>query len=166
MIREYIERRRVRKILAKCVSEEVVDKILSGESLATDLKEGRLEFVLAAVSDGTPEGISKRMGTVCDIAMEYNWVVDNCVSSLIVLTYGMFPFHSNAKEAARLNLVRALEHSLAGNIKILHGVGDCHFGNLGSKNRMSFSFILPGFLHALETLSQMNFGETKQIEFT
>jgi hypothetical protein len=63
----------------------------------------------------------------------------------------------------RPGLCETLHKQLANNLKIVHGKARGHFGNLGSKYRLSFSFIVPGFLDALSVLAALPYGETREL---
>jgi len=163
MIKELIQRWRVRRTFSQFVSKEAMDDILLGrftENELRKLKESELEFVFVAVKDDGAQQISERMGSVVDLAIEHNGSVDSLISSLVIVIYGMF---SNNSEKNRFTLIKALQERFDSDIKIIHGSEKGYYGNLGGKSRLSYSFILPSFLEALKQLSDTNFGEIKEI---
>jgi hypothetical protein len=165
MISALLGKYRLRRSLSKHVSKEVVDDILSGDITDEELgklKPAEIEYVLVSVRGETPEIISERMGAVADIASQHNGVVDSLVSSLVIITYGMFHFETRT-DGNRVTLVEELKQTFQGNIKIVHGVEMGCFGNLGSDTRMSLSFIIPSFMDVLVTLAGLSFGETLEI---
>jgi hypothetical protein len=99
---------------------------------------------------------------VAELASQHNGITDTLVSSLVIITYGMFDFETQTK-GDRFRLVEALNQTLGHHIKIVHGVENGHFGVVGNADRMSFSFIIPGFMNALGTLANLDFGKTTKI---
>ncbi len=163
MIKELIQRWQIRRTFSQFVSKEAMDDILSGKVDGDELrklKESQLEFVFVAVQGSSAQQISERMGMVADLAIQHKGVVDSLISSLVIVVFGMFP---NENEKNRFSLVNALQEKFGSEIKIIHGSEKGHCGNLGGKNRLSYSFIIPSFLEAIKQLSSANFGEVKEI---
>jgi hypothetical protein len=164
MIREFFEKRRIRKAMSKYLKPQVADRILnkplSDQSL---LREAPIEFIRVSVRGETPQIVSERMGLVTELTSQHGGSVTEMVSGIVVITYGLFTFESDA-EPNPLGLLEALHTQLADNVKIVHGKARGHFGNLGSKYRRSFSFIVPGFLDALSILAALPYGETRELE--
>jgi hypothetical protein len=166
MMRDFLERRQLRKAFSKFLGKEQIDDLLSGKSIDDGkLRGGIIEFLLVAVQGQSAEHISERMGAVAEVALDHDAFVDSLISSLVVIVYGVLHF-SDRPKGDRPTLARSLEQRFDNQIKIIHGTRFGHFGNLGGRSgqRWSYSFIIPGFLDALAALSKMNFGET--MEFT
>jgi hypothetical protein len=160
-----LEKYRLRRSLSKHVSKEVLIDVLSDNVTDDDLRklqEGKIEYVLIVVRGETPEIISELMGAVADIASQHNGTIDSLVSSLVIVTYGMFDCETRTRND-RVTLVEMLKQTFQGNIKIVHGVETGCFGNLGSDTQMSFSFIIPSFMDGLRTLAGLRFGETLEV---
>jgi hypothetical protein len=163
MLREFFEKRRIRKLFSSYIKPEYLERILNEPAPDQSvLREAMIEFICVSVQGETPLIVSERMGLVTKIASQNGACVTDMVSGIVVITYGMFTFESDAK-LNRPELCETLRTQLANNIKIVHGKARGHFGGLGSKNRRSFSFIVPGFLDALSVLAALPYGETREL---
>jgi hypothetical protein len=163
MIREFFERRRLARQLAGYLDPAKVESIVRDGLPDHSLKAGHLEFVIAFIRGDGPDQISERMGRVAELASAHNAMVDQLVSGLVIVVFGVHP-GLPSKPEDRPSLVQALREQLAGDVKIVHGGGDGHYGLFGNNNRMSYTFLVPDFDRILGTLSQLKFGETKEVE--
>jgi hypothetical protein len=165
MIKELFQRRQIRKYFSPFLPKEKIDKIVSGkldQRQLHKLKQSPLEIVLVAVRGKDAQHVSDLMGVVADLAIQYNGVVQSLVSSLVIIVFGTIDFPKTST-GNRVALVKALQEQLGSDIKIVHGVESGYFGNIGSTNRLSYSFIIPNFLEALGQLSSASFGEVIEI---
>jgi hypothetical protein len=164
VIREFFEKRRIRKAFSAHLSPEVMDKLLS-QSISTEpaLREAQLGFVCVSVQGETSQLISERMGFVCDLALKHEGTVIELISGLVIIAYGLFVDESD-QILNRTRLCESLKAELVGDVKIVHGRALGHIGNIGSKTRMSFSFIVPGFLDALGILARLPYGEVYELK--
>jgi hypothetical protein len=163
MIREYLEKRRVRKTFEKLVDPETVEALLRDGGVEPSIKQGRIEFVLAFVRGEGPSQISERMARVADIAVEHDATVYDLVGGLVIVAFGTHPA-SSPQAGSRALLVQALREQLASDVKIVHGSSDGHHGLFGSETRISYTFLVPQFDSILGALSRLQFGESE--EFT
>jgi hypothetical protein len=165
IIRNFFERRKLEKTLAKYVSPQKVKELILSDGLQglgnPKPEKGVLDFIVVAVDGQNLEEISERIAAVADLALVNDGLVLDMIDRLVVITYGMFP---EPGKGNRFGLVAALQRAFPTKLKIIHGCGFGHYGNFGSKCRISFTFQLPGFLDALGELSRINFGETKEIQ--
>jgi len=161
MIREFFERRRLRRQLAEYIDPKRVESFIRDGFPHGSPKPGHLEFVIAYVRGEGPDQISERMSRVAELASAHNAIVDHLVSGLVVLVFGTHPGFSS-EPGARSSLVQALREQLAGDVKIVHGATDGHYGLFGSDSRMSYTFLIPQFDRVLGTLSELEFGMVKE----
>ena len=162
MIRSFLERRRARRILGKIVNPETVESLLRDDLQRQPLKHGRIEFVLAFVRGETPDQISDRVGAAADLAAEHGATVYDLIGPLVIAAFGTHPAAS-PQPGSRSSLVAALHERLAGDIKIVHGAADGHYGLVGSERRTSYSFLVPQFDVILGTLSRLPFGQIEEV---
>ena len=160
MIREFLEKRRVRKAFEKLVDPETVETLLREGGVQPSIKQGRIEFVLAFVR-GSPSQISERMARVADIAVEHGAVVYDLVGGLVVVAFGTHPA-SSPQSGSRASLVQALRQQLAGDVKIVHGAADGHHGLFGNESRLSYTFLVPQFDAILGALGRLEFGGSEE----
>ena len=163
MIREYLEKRRVRKVFGKVVDPETVESLLRDGAQPRPLKHGRIEFVLAFVRGESPDQVSELIARVADLAVTHGATVHDLVGALVIVAFGTHPA-SSPESGNRSSLVQALPEQLAGDVKIVHGAADGHYGLFGSGTRVSYTFLVPQFDSILGTLSRLQFGESE--EFT
>ena len=91
MIREYLERRRFKRVLAKFIDPESVKAMLRGDGEGQKIKAGRIEFVLAFVRGDNPTQISERMARVADIALKSGATVYHLVAGLVIAAFDKHP---------------------------------------------------------------------------
>lgn len=163
MIQEFLEKRRVRKIFGKLVDSETVESLLCDGAQVQPLKRGRIEFIIAFVRGESPARVSERIARVADLAVTHGATVHDLVGALVIVAFGTHP-SSPPESGGRPSLVQSLREQLAGDVKIVHGSADGHYGLFGSKTRMSYTFLVPQFDSVLGALSQLQFGESE--EFT
>ena len=165
MIKELFQRRLIRKTFSPFLPKEEIDKIVSGkldQSQLHKLKQSPLEIVLVAVRGKDAQQVSDQMGVVADLAIQHNGVIQCLVSSLVIIVFGTIDF-PNTLNGNRVTLVNALHEQLGSDVKIVHGVENGYFGNIGSTNQLFYSFIIPNFIEAVGQLSSAGFGEVIEI---
>ena len=163
MIREFFEKRRVKKTFEKLVDPATVDSLLGGGGQAQTLKHGRIEFVLVFVRGENPAQVSQNIARVADLAVTHGARLHDFIGALVIFSFGTLPA-SAQQTGSRSSLVRDLREQLAYEVKIVHGAADGHHGLFGSEKFMSFTFLVPQFDRILGALSRLQFGETE--EFT
>jgi len=163
MIRAFLEKRRIRRVFEKLVDPEHGKKVLRDGLGRPRLSRARIEFVVAFVRGDNPAQVAERIGRVTDVAITQNAIVHELIGALVITAFGTRS-GSQPESDCRVSLVRALQQELAGDIKIVHGAADGHYGLFGSERRMSYSFLVPEFDRVLGNLSRLGFGESE--EFT
>jgi hypothetical protein len=167
VIKNFLEKRKYKNVLEKYVSKEAARAIVEGKALPDlGIRAGRIEFVLAFVRGDSVEQNSERIALVSDLAMKHEWIVENMVSSLLIVTFGYGLLHATQHSASsRTIFVNDLLQQLSGDIKIVHGATAGHFGNFGSSKRMAYTFLVPKFDLALARLGQIEFGKIEEFIF-
>jgi len=163
MIRTFLEKRRVRRAFEKLVDPETVESLLRAGVAPQPFKHGRIDFIIAFVRGESPSQISERISRVANLAMAHGATVHDLVGALAIVAFGTLPA-SSPESGSRSSLVQALRDELAGDIKIVHGAADGHYGLFGSQVRMSYTFLVPQFDRILGALGRLEFGESE--EFT
>ncbi len=161
MIRTFLERRRVKRAFEKLVDPETIEALLRNDVEREPFKGGRIEFVLAFVRGESPSQVSERMATVADLAATYGAVVYDLIGGLVIMAFGTHS-ESRTESGSRWALVGALRERLAGDIKILHGAAEGHYGLFGSERRISYTFVVPQFDAILGALSRLALGESEE----
>jgi hypothetical protein len=95
MIREYLAKRKTRRVLGKYVTPDALEAILQGnETNRQVFTAARIEYVLAFVRGDAPKDISQRVGKVAEIAMSHDGIVYDLVCELVVVAFGAHPVSS------------------------------------------------------------------------
>ena len=162
MIHEDLEKRKTRKILEKYVKPEMAEKILNGDlEDFLRMKAVRIEFILIFVDGKSPEEISERIAKAMKITMSQDACIEHLVGQLIFATFGgVHPITPPPRD--RASLVERLRKGFPSHIKIVHGVADGYWGNVGCETRMSCTSILPEFNAILGLLSRLEFGQIEE----
>jgi hypothetical protein len=160
MIHEFLERRKVNKTFQKLVDPGTVESLLRDVSQHQQLKQGRIEFVLAFVRGESPAQVSGRVDRVVELSVAHGAVVHAFVGALVIVAFGTHPA-SSPEPGSRSSLVQALREKLAGDVKVVHGAANGHYGLFG-ETRMSYTFLVPQFDRILGTLSRLQFGDTEE----
>src|ERR1041385_8621843 len=164
MIRSFFEKRRVRKALGRYVRPEAIETILRGDGVeGQPFAAARIEFVLAFVDGKVPEEISEQVGRVVGVAISHDGVVHDIIGALVVIAFGTLR-GSSVTVSNRSVLVEHLSRDLSSHVKIVHGAAEGYCGLFGNKQRMAYSFVLPGFDAVLGSLSSLEFGQIEELK--
>ncbi len=143
------------------VDPRTVDALLHGDPAELAPKRGRIEFILAFVRGDGPAQLSDRLGQVEKLAIAEGAVIHQIVGALVVMAFGTTPA-SRREPGSRSSLVRALERGLGGDVKIVHGAAQGHYGLFGTGAAVSFTFTVPHFDQVLGVLSRLAFGAVEE----
>lgn len=163
MIKSFLERRRLHKLFAAYVSPATADMLLAGDLQSDVFRHSEIDFALVAVRDDNPEQASKLIHHVTETALANRGFVNQIVSPVVIVTFGMVAAQP-ARDTDRANLVRTLTRELGNDIKVVHGSGLADIGNIGAAGRLTYAFVIRGFLDALAELAALSFGEAKVSE--
>ena len=162
MIKEYLERRRIKKYFSQYLSPDVIRDELDGKHDRNELKETELEVIIIAVTGETPQLISRRMGQIADIGINHNGIVDY-LSSIVIIWYGT-DLAGDIHKTCPPELIGILKDTFNDSIKIMSVKGHGYYGKLGGPNRCAYSFLLPEFSKALSIILTQPFGSV--LEYT
>jgi hypothetical protein len=164
MIREFFERRRLRKAVAKFIPLPILDAILDQRESPADkrFEQRWIEVVLVMIRGDSVGIVSDRMARVAHLAAEHNGMVDCMVSALIVVVFGVLPLKHAAPGDARRTMAKLLAE-FADNVKVVYTGGAANVGSFGNEFRAAYTFLLPGFCTALSTLCTLPFGQSREV---
>ncbi|HEV2692907.1 MAG TPA: hypothetical protein VG347_08440 [Verrucomicrobiae bacterium] len=150
--------------MGKYVTPDVLESILREDGAkSSTFTAAPIEYVLVFVRGDTPDDISQRVGKVAEIAMSHDGTVHALIGALIIIAFDNLPAASLAA-GKRIALVEHLSRELSSHLKIVHGAADGHYGNIGSKIRLTYSFLLPHFDAILGRLSSLEFGQIEEFK--
>ena len=157
MIRDWIERRKIKKAFSEYVDPRIIDKLIDDPDsiplLHTSPKN--VDYLIILIRDEHLNSLPL-IGKAIDIALESDAAVQEICSSLIVFTFGGFEFEDNIspgeQKNKRLKLLHALQNEIGNDISIVHGAVHTLVGNYGSEKRLSFGAIFPQFRKVLMQL--------------
>jgi hypothetical protein len=156
MIKEYLERRKIKKAFSKYLSPDVILNELDGNHDRGELEETELEVVIVVVTGETPQLISRRMGQIADIGSSHNGIVDY-LSSIVIIWYGR-DLAGGILKTCPPELISILNDTFNDSIKIMSVKGHGNYGKLGGQIRCTYSFLLPEFSKALSIILNKPFG--------
>jgi hypothetical protein len=156
MIKEYLERRKIKKAFLKYFSPKFIRETLDGNHERGELKESELEVIIVMVNGDSHHLISRRMGQIADIGSNHNGIVD-MLSAIVVIWYGTDLF-GGLNKTCPPELISNIKEAFNGSVKIMRVNGKGCFGMLGGPNRCSYSFILPELAKALSIICSQPFG--------
>lgn len=155
-------RKRIARLFGKYMPADVVEQIIAGKGPErNELSAGRVEYIFVFVQGTTPDETVARIGSVVDLAAARSWMVQHILCNLVVIACGA-PSFPSSPAADRGEFVRELLQSLGYDIKIVHGVENTFYGNIGSATRCSYSFLLPSFLSVMSVLQDTPPGESQE----
>ena len=147
--------------LKKYMRPEAIESLLAGDLEKSPMQRGRIEFVLVFVRGDKPNELSERVARVANLAVAHEAVVHDIVGALVVFAFGTLP-PALPNSGKRLSLVDVLRKELPGDLKIVHGGADGHYGLFGGETRMAYTFLVPHFDKMLGNLSRLKFGEVEE----
>ena len=161
MLKAFLERRRIKKILGRYVSSDIARQFADGNFTAPDpaYVKRDIEFVFIAISAPDAPSYSERAGIVADIAMEHEGVVHSLIPVVIVDFGSVFA----APLGARLRFVSAVQSRFPDIASIVHGSIAASVGSFGSRHRLAFGFWWPGAFDALRQLATLTPGDTHEL---
>jgi hypothetical protein len=163
MLKEYLQKRKVRKLFGQYIPSEKIDAILREDGISSNLEENEIDVIIAMTGGETPESISSRMGEIAEVGIEYDAVVDHLIPPFVILVYGVLPF-SSCDQKTPEKLIEALLKKFQNEIKVVYLRGRGKYGNIGGPSRFSYTFIMPQFTSALSSILSLPFGQVKVIK--
>jgi hypothetical protein len=152
----------VKSLLKKFVPKSLVEAVINDEADYRSAIEKDIEFVLVKFNDDNAIALRQAISDAVDIAIENGAIVEDIVSSLVVLTYGFLDDETNSKGKGH-ELSTLLLEKFGSKIAIVYGNSPCLVGNHGSSNRMTFGSLIPNFWEHLVKLSTVTPGSKECI---
>jgi hypothetical protein len=128
------------------------------------LRKARPEFVLALVRDDDPADAINRLGTVVNLAISANGIIEAIAGSLAVVTFGSV---GNTEPRAELeerrrSLVAELRGALRDDVALLHGSGEALVGSIGGGQHLHFGSLFGHFSALIRAACALRWGETAE----
>ena len=167
LLKQFLERRRVRKIFSRVVSPAHVEDLLHGKAdfRTGQLDERTLEVAIVLVGGLTPGEVAQNISRIVSLAHELNMGHDSTTGPLIVFCSGRLLAEKPNPEQ-RLAFVAALRSQMDKSVRIVHGAGTGHVGLLGSSDWIcNYSFLMPNFIEALRVLVSLSDGDVREMPF-
>jgi hypothetical protein len=159
----FAKRKQIRQ-LSKYLSPDLCKAVAEGGPLLASpkIQSGRIEFVFVLVRAASPHLLVARIGQVEDAGHKHCAVVHNVVGPMVVMAFGT---HPSARHTAtsRTKLVSYMQEQFGGEVRIVHGAADGHFGNFGGDRSIHYTFTFPRFEAALAALGRLEFGQAEEL---
>jgi hypothetical protein len=167
-LKDFSERRRLKKVFSKMVSPSVVSGVLENKSdfkVGAKLSEKTLGVVLVLLRYSTHDEMATHMSLVASLAREHEAWTQAITNCLMVFCYGSFPSGHNSEER-RCLFVEALQTKLGDVVRIVHGTGKGFVGLVGSDEICGYTFLMPKFDEALRILCTLPDGKVREMAFS
>ena len=114
MIRDWIERRKLKKAFGEYIDPRIIDRLIDDPDSIPLLKTSpkNVDYLIILIRDEDLNNLSPIIGKAIDIALESDAIVQEICSSLIVFTFGGFEFEDNISPAEQKNKRLKLLHTL------------------------------------------------------
>ena len=163
-IREYFERRRVRKTFEKYVSPGVL-KLLEkdpGPYFSPTRARKRFQFVVILIDESKPEEVSALLEKLVDTCFRHGMILNQNFYSMLTAYLG-HPFEQHNKPENRLAVVNEIVRENSGRVRIAHGECTGLIGNFGTEKRFAWGALIPNFLEILRKLLDAPAGAVIEI---
>jgi hypothetical protein len=163
-IREYFQRRRVRKTFERYVSPGVI-RLIEKEPrkyFSAVPERKHFQFVIVLIDESKPDEVSDLQGKLVDICLRHWMVVDQVFFTLLTAHLGK-PFEQHDNPENRMAVVNELVRECSGKIRIAHGECTGLIGNFGSQKRFAWGALIPNFLGILRNLLDTPAGTVIEI---
>ena len=150
----------IRKVFEKYLSEETMDAIMNAE--IPNLTEATVDFILVKIRDHPLECFLEHLEAVINTALENEALVEQVLSSLVLITYGatdVFP----PSEEKRKRLAKELIERYGGSVAVVEGRQKTLAGIYGGFARATFGSIIQDVWDLLEELAALDYGESKEV---
>lgn len=162
-VREYFERRKVRKTFEKYVSPGVIKLIEKDPRYFLPEPELKhFQFVIVLLDESKPEEVSPLLGKVVETCFRHGMILDQNFFSLLTAHLG-HPFEQHNTPENRLAVVNEIVRENPGRIRIAHGECTGLIGNFGCPKRFAWGALIPNFLDILRKLLDTPAGTVIEI---
>lgn len=151
------------RLFSKYLAKEIIQQVGEGDAIQEDLQKVDIVYMVIQVRDDPIDNVPAIISKVVQIIIDNGGIVTTICSSLIVATF-CFSIDNKIDGLDSCNkAVRLLLDCIGDNIKIVYGIKDGLYGNLGSPIRMQYGPLIPSIASDLEALFMLHFGESKQM---
>ena len=151
--------------------ENVFEKFSSPDSFKNILNDSKehspeqkkISFLFVLIhSNGNLETSRENIERAVSTIKSAGALIDSISSELIFSMFGYPNETSNSRENCE-KLSKQLNEQLGKNISLVYGERMSIIGNVGTKEQMSFTFLIPDFVTCLKHLTELKPGEAKHL---
>jgi hypothetical protein len=121
-----------------------------------------IHFILLQLDDRDLDEIHAAIGQATTIALGSNGLVEDYISSLILITFGAVIADPDAA-SNQAKTVSSYLSDLGPRMRMVYGQATALVGNIGDHGRFNFGSVIPNFGQCLERLLQLEFGTAQRI---
>ena len=126
------------------------------------VEERLIQYVLVGLDDGDPARTAETAARICDVLHEKRASISSISSWLIIAVFG-WPYTEPNDPEVRRETVQSLLQRLGEDVRIAHGECKALVGDLGSRQRVSFAPLIPGFHEINDRLRESPFGTALEV---
>jgi hypothetical protein len=160
-LRDYFERRRTQREVAKYLTPEFIKRAEGIIPKKPEVKH--FQFVIVGLEVGTPDQVSELLENVAQEFHRFN-AGTFLTSPTLVIGYLGVPFQQYDSPETRRALVKALLARNGKRVRVMHGECNAPVGNLGGKGHFVYGAILPNFAANLRKLLDQPFGTAVEVK--
>jgi hypothetical protein len=162
-----IQRSYLRRAFSPYISKTVLNDLLRNpnQPLWRETKPVVRDYLIFQVQESSLESTQQHVSAGVDIILDCGGILEGIICSVVMATFG-FPFTQDSMigdEKARAQAAACLTRTLGSNVRVIHGRSEARVGNHGSDRRLSYGSLIPGFAGRLETLQNLDFGQSIEL---
>jgi hypothetical protein len=163
-VRDYFERRKIRKMFDKYVSREDIKRIERDERryFKPEREYRHIQFVIVLIDESKPEEVSALLEKVVETCFRH-WMILNQNFYSLVTAYLGPPLDKNNNPETRFAVVDEIVRECPGRVRMAHGECTGLIGNFGSEKRFAWGALIPNFLDILRKLLDAPMGTVLEI---
>lgn len=161
MIKEFLERRRLKRILERYMDPDAAGRFAAGGMAPRDLTwhDRDLEVAFIAIFTHAAPEYSERAGIIADMAGQCGGIAHSLLP-VVVVSFGCL---RAAQPGARLSYVESVRSRFPDSVAIVHGAITSSIGSFGGESLQQFGFWWPGALGALRLLATLSPGQVHEL---
>ncbi len=163
MLRAIFQKRQIRKLFAKYLSNDIIDQAISGAIETNHTKESMISYCIIIIKNVDLEVLQKTSSAIIDMALNNRINIDSICSNLIIMSCGTIHNLDKNLESMKQFGSECIS-AFSDKVKLLVCTTKAFAGNLGTKNRMAYTFITNTFNDNLKIVIDMPYGKVKYVE--
>ncbi len=152
----------MKSLIEQFLPQSLVEAVANDSIDIEDASPKEVEIVLVKIDESKTSDLKQIVSDVIEIGHENGAIVEDIVSSFVVLSFGSIGNACVAVDSG-LELAQRLLERLGERVAIVYGREICLVGNHGSRSRMKYGTLLPNFWRIMNRLSKLKLGSIERL---